>query len=180
MAIEFMDDLRKRLANRVQLTTDGHKAYLEAIEDALDGDVDYAQLIKLYGSVTGGDGHERKYSLAECIRTRKRAIEGFPDKRQVRTSHVERHNLNMRMGMCRFARLTNALSKKLENQLHMLSLNFVHHNFCRIHKSLREPPATAVGVTSTLRDMEWIVSLIDARALKPNQPKTYRKRQVST
>ena len=178
-AIEFMDDLRKRLANRVQLTTDGHKAYLDAVEGAFGGDVDYAQIIKLYGGSTGGEGHERKYSPAECIGTRKRAVEGNPDKRHVSTSYVERHNLSMRMGMRRFTRLTNAFSKKLENHLHMLSLYFVHYNFCRIHKSLRVTPAMAAGVTSTLRDMEWIVSLIDARAPKPNRPKTYSKRQVS-
>ena len=178
-AIEFMDDLRGRLAYRVQLTTDGHKAYLEAVEGAFGGDVDYAQLIKLYGGSTGDEGHERKYSPAVCIGTRKRAVEGYPDKRHVSTSYVERHNLSMRMGMRRFTRLTNAFSKKLENHLHMLSLYFVHYNFCCIHKSLRVTPAMAAGVTNILRDMEWVVSLIDARATKPNRPKTYRKRQVS-
>ena len=174
-AIEFMDDLRKRLANRVQITTDGHKAYLEAVEGAFGADVDYAMLVKLYGESSGSKGHERKYSPAECIGARKVWISGEPDKAMVSTSHVERQNLTMRMGMRRFTRLTNAFSKKLENHLHMLSLYFVHYNFCRVHKSLRMPPAMAAGVSDTLRDVEWIVSLIDARAPKPGPRGPYRK-----
>ena len=175
-AIEFMDDLRSRLTNRVQLTTDGHKAYLEAVEGAFGGDVDYAQLIKLYGEPTGQKGYERKYSPSECTGTRKRRVEGNPDPRAVSTSYIERNNLTMRMGMRRFTRLTNAFSKKLENHLLMLSLYFVHYNFCRQHKSLGGvSPAMASGVSKTLRDMEWIVSLIDARAVKPNRPATYKK-----
>ncbi len=176
-AIEFMDDLRSRLANRVQLTTDGHKAYLEAVEGAFGGDVDYAQLIKLYGDAPKGD---TRYSPAPCVGARKRAIEGRPVRKDVSTSHVERHNLTMRMGMRRFTRLTNGFSKKIENHLLMLSLYFVHYNFCRQHKSLHgSSPAMAAGVSDTLRDMEWIVGLIDARAAKPNRPATYRKRQIS-
>ena len=163
-AIEFMDDLRSRLANRVQLTTDGHKAYLEAVEGAFGGDVDYAQLIKLYGDSTGQKGHEKKYSPAECTGTKKRRVEGNPDIEHVSTSYVERQNLTMRMGMRRFTRLTNAFSKKLENHLLMLGLYFVHYNFVRIHKTLRMTPAMAAGVSETLHDMEWIVGLIDARA----------------
>ena len=178
-AIEFMDDLRSRLANRVQLTTDGHKAYLEAVEGAFGADVDYAQLIKLYGEPTGQKGHERKYSPSECTGTRKRRVEGNPDPAAVSTSYVERQNLTMRMGMRRFTRLTNAFSKKLENHLLMLSLYFAHYNFVRIHKTLRCTPAMAAGVSDTLHDMEWIVSLIDARAAKPNRPATYHKRQIS-
>ena len=177
-AIEFMDDLRDRLANRVQLTTDGHKAYLEAVEGAFGGDVDYAQLVKLYGP-TEGKGSEKRYSPAECTGIRKRKVEGSPDPADVSTSYVERQNLTMRMGMRRFTRLTNAFSKKIENHLHMLSLYFVHYNFCRMHKSLRMSPATATGVSDTLRDMEWIVGLIDARAPKPKRPATYRKREIS-
>ena len=174
-AIEFMDDLRDRLANRVQLTTDGHKAYLEAVEGAFGADVDYAMLVKLYGEPTGQRGHERKYSPAECTGARKVRIEGDPDPKAVSTSHVERQNLTMRMGMRRFTRLTNGFSKKLENHLHMLSLYFVHYNFCRVHKTLRMAPAMAAGVTDTLRDVEWIVSLIDARAPKPGPRGPYRK-----
>ena len=175
-AIEFMDDLRGRLANRVQLTTDGHNAYLEAVEGAFGGDVDYAQLVKLYGDAPE---KERRYSPATCVGTRKRRVEGNPDAHDVSTSYVERQNLTMRMGMRRFTRLTNAFSKKLENHLLMLSLYFVHYNFVRIHSSLRMTPAMAAGVSETLHDMEWIVSLIDARAAKPNRPATYHKRQIS-
>lgn len=175
-AIEFMDDLRARLANRVQLTTDGHKAYLEAVEGAFGGDVDYAMLIKLYGD-QGGKTAERKYSPAECTGTKKRSIEGRPDMALVSTSHVERQNLSMRMGMRRFTRLTNGFSKKLENHLHMLSLYFVHYNFVRIHKTLKCTPAMAAGVSDTLHDMEWIVSLIDARAPAPKKRGPYKKRQ---
>ena len=174
-AIEFVDDLRARLANRVQLTTDGHKAYLEAVEGAFGADVDYAQIVKLYGEPTGGKGHERKYSPSECTGIKVKRVEGVPDLRHISTSYVERQNLTMRMGMRRFTRLTNAFRKKLENHLHMLSLYFVHYNFCRQHKSLGGvSPAMATGVSQTLHDVEWICKLIDARAPKPNRPKTYR------
>ena len=118
---------------------------------------------------------EKRYSPATCIGTRKRRVEGNPDVRAVSTSFVERQNLTMRMGMRRFTRLTNSFSKKLENHLLMLSLYFVHYNFVRIHKTLKCTPAMAAGVTDTLHDMEWIVSLIDARAAKPNRPATYKK-----
>jgi IS1 family transposase len=175
-AIEFMDDLRRRLATRVQLTTDGHKAYLEAVEGAFGADIDYAMLIKLYGEPTGQRGHERKYSPAACTGIRQVRIEGDPDPALVSTSHVERHNLTMRMGMRRFTRLTNAHSRKLANHLHMLSLYFVHYNFCRMHKSLRMSPAMAAGVASDLRDVGWIVSLIDARAPKPGPRGPYKAR----
>lgn len=175
-AIEFMDDLRARLANRVQLTTDGHKAYLEAVEGAFGGDVDFAQLVKLYGEAAN-KGPERKYSPIECTGALKRRVEGNPDPAAVSTSHVERHNLTMRMGMRRFTRLTNAFSKKLENHLHMLSLYFVHYNFCRQHKSLKGlSPAMAAGVADTLRDVEWICELIDARAPKPGPRGPYKKK----
>lgn len=177
-AMELMDDLRPRLANRVQLTSDGHKAYLEAVEGAFGADVDYAQLVKLYGP-TEGEGSEKRYSPATCTGIRKRKIEGSPDPADISTSYVERHNLTMRMSIRRFTRLTNAFSKKVENHVHSLSLYFVHYNFCRIHKTLKCSPAMAAGVSDTLRDMEWIVGLIDARAPKPNRPKTYRKREVS-
>lgn len=174
-AIEFMDDLRGRLANRAQLTTDGHKAYLEAVEGAFGGYVDYAMLIKLYGDM-GGKTAERKYSPAECTGARKEIISGYPVKEMVSTSHVERQNLSMRMGMRRFTRLTNGFSKKLENHLHMLSLYFVHYNFVRIHKSLKMTPAMAAGVSDTLHDMAWIVGLIDAAASAPTKRGPYKKR----
>ena len=176
-ALEFMDNLRSLITNRVQLTTDGHKAYLEAVEGAFGGDVDYAQLVKMYGEI-GGKTPERKYSPAECNGIKKIKISGEPDKKLVSTSYVERQNLTMRMGMRRFTRLTNAFSKKLENHLHMLSLYFVHYNFVRIQKTLKMTPAMAAGVSDTLHDMEWIVGLIDARAPEPKKRGPYKKRDA--
>lgn len=175
-AREFMFDLADRLANRVQLTTDGHGAYLKAVGDAFAADVDYAMLVKLYGEPTGQKGHERKYSPAECTGAKKEPVFGKPDQAMISTSHVERQNLSMRMGMRRFTRLTNGFSKKLENHLHMLSLYFVHYNFVRVHKSLRMTPAMAAGVSDTLHDMEWLVGLIDARAPKPGPRSPYKKK----
>lgn len=173
-ALEFMDDVRSRLANRVQLTTDGHKAYLEAVEGAFGADVDYAQLIKIYGAAP--EGAKGRYSPADCTGIKKRVVEGNPNKADVSTSYVERSNLSIRMGNRRFTRLTNAFSKKIDNHIHMLSLYFLQYNFCRIHKSLKMSPAMAAGVTDTLRDMEWIVSLIDARAEPPKKRGPYKKR----
>ena len=131
-AIEFMDDLRPRLANRVQLTSDGHKAYLEAVEGAFGDDVDYAQLVKVYGDASNG---EKRYSPPECVGARKRRVEGKPDPAHVSTSYVERNNLAMRMSMRRFTRLTNAFSKKIENHAHSVALHFMFYNFCRQYKS---------------------------------------------
>ncbi len=173
-ANEFMQDVASRLANRVQLTTDGHKAYLEAVEGAFGCDVDYAQLVKLYGEAP--ESAKGRYSPSECVGTRRQRVEGNPDAQHVSTSYVEWQNLTMRMSMRRFMRLTNAFSKKLENHIHMLALYFLHYNFCRIHKNLRVSPAMAAGLTDTLHDMEWIVGLIDARAPKPNRPKRYKKK----
>jgi IS1 family transposase len=173
-AMEFMDDLASRLAHRVQLTTDGHRAYLEAVEGAFGADVDFAQLVKLYGEEPGR-GPERKYSPSVCTGTKKRRVEGNPDPNHVSTSHVERQNLTMRMGMRQFTRLTNAFSKKLESHLHALSLYFVHYNFCRVHKTLRMSPAMAAGVTDTLRDMEWLAEMIDATLPKPGPRGSYKK-----
>lgn len=177
-ANEFMGDVKARLANRVQLTTDGHKSYLEAVEGAVGADVDFAQLVKLYGEAPD-KGPERKYSPSVCKGAKKKVIEGNPDKASISTSHVERHNLTMRMSMRRFTRLTNAFSKKVDNHCHALALYFVWYNFCRIHKTLRISPAMAAGITDTLHDMEWIVSLIDARAPKPGRPKTYKTQGIS-
>lgn len=175
-ARDFMDDMADRLATRVQLTTDGHKAYLEAVEGAFGMEVDYAMLIKLYGELSGQKGHERKYSPAECIGARKELISGHPIKEMVSTSHVERQNLSMRMGMRRFTRLTNGFSKKLENHLHMLSLYFVHYNFVRMHKTLRMTPAMAAGVSKELHDMNWLAGLVEAAAPKPSKRGPYKKR----
>ncbi|HHG88926.1 MAG TPA: DDE domain-containing protein [Devosia sp.] len=171
----FMQDVGERLANRVQLTTDGHKAYLEAVEGVFGADVDYAQLIKMYGNAP--DAFKGRYSPAECTGIKKRAIEGKPDEKHVSTSYVERMNLNIRMGNRRFTRLTNAFSKKIDNHLHMLSLYFVHYNFCRIHNSLKVSPAMAAGVSDTLHDVEWIVGLIDARAEPPKKRGPYKPRK---
>lgn len=170
----FMDDVAARLANRVQMTTDGHKAYLEAIEGAFGADVDYAQLIKMYGNAP--ESAKGRYSPAECTGIKKRAVEGDPDQKHISTSYVERMNLNIRMGNRRFTRLTNAFSKKIDNHLNMLSLYFLHYNFCRIHKTLRVSPAMAAGVSDTLHDVEWIVGLIDARAEPPKKRGPYKKR----
>lgn len=170
----FMDDLAGRLANRVQLTTDGHKAYLEAVEGAFGADVDYAMLVKLYGEPKGKQ-HERRYSPGECCGTRKDVIEGEPDKAKVSTSHVERQNLSMRMHMRRFTRLTNGFSKKFENHLHMVSLYTVFYNFVRIHKTLKMSPAMAAGVTDELLEMADIVKIIDDCAPKPKRG-PYKKR----
>lgn len=175
-AAEFMDDLASRLANRVQLTTDGHKAYLEAVEGAFGGDIDYAMLVKLYGEPTGQKGQERKYSPAECTGTKKLKISGEPDKALVSTSHVERQNLTMRMHMRRFTRLTNAFSKKFESHAHMVALYTVFYNFCRIHKTLRVTPAMEAGLTDHVWDMEEVIVVMDERAPKPGRPKTYKRR----
>src|SRR5579863_9150778 len=165
-ALMLMDDLRGRLANRVQLTTDGHRAYLQAVEDAFGADIDYGMLVKLYGQETGGQGHERKYSPSECLGARKDTITGSPDPRHISTSYTERANLTMRMSMRRFTRLTNAFSKKLTNHAHMVALYALWYNFVRIHKTLRTTPAMAAGIESRLWSMEDVVALIDARSAK--------------
>jgi hypothetical protein len=161
----LMDDLRQRLANRVQLTIDGHKAYLQAVEEAFRADIDYAMLVKLYGTgpATTDDAAGRRYSPAECIRTRPDTITGNPDPKHVSTSYAERANLTMRMAMRRFTRLTNAFSKKLENHAHMVALNALWYNFVRIHKTLQSSPAMAAGIETRLWSMEDVVRLIEER-----------------
>ena len=148
-AIAFMDDLRDRLANRAQLTSDGHRAYLEAIEGAFGGDVDYAQLVKLYGAAP--QAMKGRYSPAECIGARKERIEGSRDPKHINTSFAERQNLTMRMQMRRFTRLTNAFSKKFENHMHMVALYTVWYNYVKQHKSLKGlSPEMAAGLSDTL------------------------------
>jgi IS1 family transposase len=166
-AMILMDDLRARLSNRVQLTTDGHAPYLEAVEEAFGADIDYAQLVKLYGVSEKGRSAEARYSPMQCTGIRKRTVEGRPDANHISTSHVERMNLSIRMQNRRFTRLTNAFSKKLDNHIHALALYFCFYNFCRIHKSLRVTPAMAAGITDRLWSLEDIVAKIDERAPVP-------------
>jgi IS1 family transposase len=172
-AMAFIDDLRSRLANRVQLTTDGHKAYLQAVEEAFGDDVDYAQLVKLYGETPEA---EKRYSPAVCIGARKERIIGNPDRDDVSTSHAERSNLSFRMHMRRFTRLTNAHSKKFENHCHMIALYTVWYNFARVNQAVRISPAMAAGAAKTLWTMADIVKLIDDAAPKPGPRGSYRKR----
>jgi IS1 family transposase len=163
-ANEFMADLAGRLRDRVQLTTDGHKAHLEAVERAFGTEVDYAMLVKLYGEGTGSAAPpERKYSPGECTGIRKIGVTGKPDTVHVSTSYVERQNLTMRMGMRRLTRLTNAFSKKVENLAHATALHYMHYNFARIHRTLRTSPAMAAGVTGRLWSVEDIVRLADGQ-----------------
>lgn len=175
-ANEFMNDVASRLATRAQLTTDGHKAYLEAVEGAFGADVDYGMLVKQYGEPTGQEGHERKYSPAECTGTQKRKITGSPRSKHISTSYVERQNLTMRMHMRRFTRLTNAFSKKFENHVHMVALYTVWYNFVRTHKAHRMSPAMAAGISDRLWEMKDIVALIDANAPKPGLRGPYKKK----
>ncbi len=159
-ANRFMDDLAERLSGRVQLTTDGHGAYLDAVAGAFGSDIDYAQLVKLYGAAPD-KAAERRYSPAQCVGARKRAVTGRPRRADVSTSYVERQNLTMRMSMRRFARLTNAFSKKLENHAHAISLHYMHYNFARIHGTLRYSPAMEAGVSKRLWSLEDIAALAD-------------------
>jgi IS1 family transposase len=173
----FIDDLATRLATRVQLTSDGLRAYLEAVEGVFGADVDFAQLVKLYGEAPEA---QKRYSPAECIGCRKTVVEGNPDPAHISTSYVERQNLTMRMHMRRFTRLTNAFSKKFLSHVHMVALYTVWYNWVRIHKTLRVTRAMAAGLTGNLMSMEDVVALIDARAEKPSRPATYKKRlQIS-
>jgi IS1 family transposase len=162
----FMFDLADRLRGRVQLTTDGFGAYLKAVTDAFSGEVDYGRLIKLFGEPKGVTFPERKYSPGVCTGIIKEEVFGKPDPDKISTSHVERQNLNMRMGMRRFTRLTNGFSKKVESHSAMVALYTVFYNFCRVHKTLRVTPAMAAGLTDHIWDMEEVVAHIDV--LAPN------------
>lgn len=172
-AMAFMDDLRTRLTTRVQLTTDGHKAYLGAVEEAFGDDVDYAMLVKLYGE---GPKTEARYSPAECIGIRKDRITGNPDRGHVSTSHVERSNLSMRMHMRRYTRLTNVHSKKFENHCHMVALYTVWYNFVRTNSAVRMPPAMAAGIATSPMTMADVVALIDAAEGPAKKRGSYRPR----
>jgi IS1 family transposase len=157
-AFEFMHDLAERLANRVQLTTDGHRVYLNAVESAFGADIDYAMLVKVYGSEAGND---TKYSPPEYIDCKPIAITGRPDPKHISTSFVERQNLTMRMSMRRFTRLTNGFSKKVQNLEHSVALHYMWYNFARVHKTLRVTPAMEAGIADHVWSIAELVGIMD-------------------
>ena len=169
-AYDFITDLAGRLKSRVQLTTDGHRPYLEAVEAAFGSEIDYAMLIKVYGKPQ----EEIRYSPAECVGCETKWVAGRPDKKHISTSYVERQNLTMRMSMRRFTRLTNGFSKKVENHMHAIALHYMYYNFVRIHRSLRCTPAMAAGVTSRLWEISDIIALLPKPETKERGP--YKKR----
>jgi len=175
-AMMLLDDLRERLANRAQLTTDGHRAYLEAVEGAFESDVDYAQLVKLYGDAPNP---ERRYSPAECIGIRKSRVEGNPDLAHVSTSYVERANLTMRTFMKRFNRLTLGFSKKVAHHAYMVALYAVWYNFVKMHKTLKMTPAMAAGISDRLMDMGDIVAFMDNLQPAPAKRGQYKKQSAT-
>lgn len=154
----FMQDVASRVSNRIQLTTDGHRVYADAVEEAFGADIDYEMLVKIYGA--SNDNPDSRYSPATCIGCRTGILAGNPDSAHISTSYVERSNLSMRMGMRRFTRLTNGFSKKVENHGHMIALYFMHFNFCRVHKTLRVTPAMEAGLTDHVWDIEELVGLL--------------------
>jgi IS1 family transposase len=164
-AKEFMQDCASRIRNRVQITTDGHKAYLEAVENAFGADIDYAQLQKIYGAV---NENETRYSPARCIGCDMKVVSGDPDPKHVSTSFVERQNLSMRMSIRRFTRLTNAFSKKIENHAASVAIWFMYYNFCRVHQTLRVTPAMEAGISNHVWSIEELCSLLP----KPTSPAT--------
>lgn len=176
-AMWFVDDLRARLANRVQLTSDGHKAYLEAVEGAFGDDIDYAQLIKIYGA--SPESAKGRYSPADCTGTQKIKVTGNPVREHVSTSYVERQNLTIRMHMRRFTRLTNGFSKKVENHAYAVALHMMYYNFVRLHKTLRVSPAMAAGVSKKLWEIGDIVALIEAEEAKADRTRGPYKKQVA-
>jgi IS1 family transposase len=167
----FMEDLASRVASRIQITTDGHKVYAQAIEGAFGADVDYAMLIKLYGN----DSFDRRYSTGDCIGTRTAVLSGSPDPLHISTSFVERQNLTMRMSMRRFTRLTNAFSKKVDNHAAAIALHFMHYNFCRVHKTLRVTPAMEAGLAHRVWTVEELVSIMPEPTAKKRG--TYQPRK---
>jgi IS1 family transposase len=158
-ATEFISDLKDRLANRVQLTTDGYRVYLNAVEEAFGADIDYAMLVKIYGK---SSNEETRYSPAECIGCQQQVISGSPDRKHISTSYVERQNLTVRMSMRRFTRLTNAFSKKIENLMAAVALHYMQYNFCRIHSTLRVTPAMEAGIADHVWSLEELVGILDA------------------
>lgn len=172
-AMAFIDDLRQRVATRFQLTSDGLNAYIGAVEEAFEDDIDYAQLVKVYGNTPGPAG---RYSPPECIGSEKRRIRGRPDIDHVSTSYVERSNLTMRMHMRRFTRLTNAFSKKVENHAYAGALHMMYYNFVRIHKTLRVTPAMAAGVSDRLWEIADIAKLVEDAEAAPRTRGPYNKK----
>jgi IS1 family transposase len=172
-ATEFMFDVKSRLSNPVQLSTDGHKPYMQAVEKAFD-EVDYAMIVKHYGADVLGNG---RYSPPVCTGARKQVVSGSPDKDHVSTSYVERQNLTMRMHMRRFTRLTNGFSKKVENHLHAVALHFMFYNFCKIHKTLRVTPAMEAGISSHVWSIEELAKLIPEPVAKKRG--SYKPRLIS-
>ena len=162
-ACQFMEDLASGVTTRIQITTDGLRAYAEAVEGAFGMDVDYAMLIKLYGAPT--DSQDTRYSPAACIGTRTGILSGNPDREHISTSYVERQNLNLRMGVRRFTRLTNAFSKKFENHCHMVAIYHAYYNFCRVHQTLRVTPAMEAGLADHVWTLQELVSLLEYNEL---------------
>lgn len=173
----FMEDCASRIKGRVQVTTDGHRAYLEAIEGAFGMDCDYAMLQKIYGLPE--DEEARRYSPPRCLGCETKVISGNPDPQHINTSYVERHNLTMRMSMRRFTRLTNAFSKKLRNHAAMVAIHAVHYNFVRLHKTLRCTPAMAAGLSATLWSLEDMIKMADSYTPQPGKRGPYKKRSAS-
>ena len=175
----FIKDLEGRLKHRVQLTTDGHKAYLEAVEQAFGADIDYAMLIKLYGPAADAETYGGRYSPMEVTAEIIDVIEGEPELEHISTSYVERQNLTMRMSMRRFTRLTNGFSKKVENLEAAVALHFMHYNFGRIHKTLRVTPAMEAGVSDHVWSLEEIAALAPQEAPKKRGPYKKKSSEIS-
>jgi IS1 family transposase len=179
-ATYFMSDLATRLRGRVQLTTDGYRPYLLAVEGAFRDEIDYAQLVKIYGSTGNSRTPERRYSPAVCLEAVPHRVSGSPDPDYISTSHVERLNLTMRMSVRRYTRLTNAFSKKIENHTAAVALHFMHYNFCRVHQTLGATPAVAAGVTDHVWKIDEIIALLDeAEQAVPVKRGPYKKRQAA-
>lgn len=174
-ALDFMEDCASRIKGRVQVTTDAHRAYLEAVEGAFGMDVDYAMLQKIYGAPS--DEEQRRYSPARCIGCELKVISGDPDPKHVSTSYVERQNLTMRMQMRRFTRLTNGFSKKVDNHRHAVALHYMHYNFCRVHQTLRVTPAMEAGIADHIWTVGDLVALLPKPVVGPSRidPELFRK-----
>ena len=183
-ALDLMDDLRARTANRFQLTTDGLPAYPEAVEGAFGGDVDFAQLIKIYADTPREEA--RRYSPSEWVGSRREVVVGDPDWNNISTSHVERHNLTMRMSIRRYTRLTNAFSKKFENHCYAAALYFTYYNFCRPHTTLtknasgyKTTPAMAAGLTDRVYDIRWLSEMVSESMPKSKKRGPYKKQGIT-